>query len=85
MQLNYIQLYRMILVTLYSFVNFSEVPFVLAYMLIVVLLPLLFTMTKILYSKTKQDDAFTSKMLKIIMLLGILSVVVISINIIYAE
>ena len=75
----------MILVTYYSFINFSEVPFVLAYMLIVVLLPLLYTMTKILYSKTKKDDAFTSKMLKLIMLLGILSVVVISININYAE
>ena len=75
----------LILVTYYSFDNFGEVPFVLAYMLIVVLIPLLYTMTKILNSKTKKDDAFTSWLLKFIMLLGILSIVIISIQFYYAE
>ena len=40
----------LILVTNYSFKNFSNTPLVLAYMLIVVLFPLLYFMTKILYS-----------------------------------
>jgi 4-hydroxybenzoate polyprenyltransferase len=75
----------LILITFYSFNSFSNVPFVLAYMLIVVLLPLLYFMTKILYSKTKKDYIKASKLLKIIMLLGMLSIVFISLTIYYAD
>ena len=75
----------LILVTNYSFQNFSNTPFVLSYMLIVVLLPLLYFMTKILYAKTKKEYAFASNLLKIIMLLGMLSIVIVSISINYAE
>ena len=75
----------LILVTHYSFANFMEVPVILAYMLIVVLLPFLHFMTKILYAKSKKDYTYTSKLLKIIMLLGILSILVISLNIYYAS
>ena len=73
----------LILVTLYSFNNFSDVPFLLAYMLIVVMLPLLYFMTKILYAKTKEDYTLASNLLKIIMLLGMLSIIVISFTIEY--
>ena len=75
----------LVLVTNYSFQNFSNTPFVLSYMLIVVLLPLLYFMTKILYAKTKKEYAFASNLLKIIMLLGMLSIVIVSISINYAE
>ena len=75
----------LILVTLYSFNNFSDVPFILAYMLLVVMLPLLYFMTKILYAKTKKEYTFASNLLKFIMLLGMLSILVISLNIQYAE
>jgi len=75
----------LILVTNYSFHNFSDVPLTLAYMLIVVLIPLLYFMTKILYAKSKEDYTFASKLLKFIMLLGMLSIVLISISIYYAE
>jgi len=75
----------LILVTNYSFQNFSDVPLTLAYMLIVVLIPLLFFMTKILYAKSKKEYTYTSKLLKFIMLLGMLSIVVISLSIYYAE
>ena len=75
----------LILVTNYSFKNFSNTPFVLAYMLIVVLLPLLYFMTKILYAKTKNEYTYASNLLKFIMLLGMLSIVVVSISIHYAE
>ena len=73
----------LILVTLYSFNNFSDVPFLLAYMLIVVMLPLLYFMTRILYAKTKEDYTLASNLLKIIMLLGMLSIIVISFTIEY--
>jgi len=73
------------LITFYSFNSFSNVPFVLAYMLIVVLLPLLYFMTKILYAKSKKDYILASKLLKIIMLLGMLSIVFISLTIHYAD
>ena len=75
----------LILVTLYSFNNFSDVPFILAYMLIVVMLPLLYFMTKILYAKTKKEYTFASNLLKIIMLLGMLSILVLSLTIHYAS
>ena len=75
----------LIIVTLYSFNNFSDVPFILAYMLIVVMIPLLYFMTKILYAKTKKEYSFASNLLKIIMLLGILSILIISILIQNAE
>jgi len=71
----------LILVTLYSFNNFSDTPLILAYMLIVVLLPFLYFMTKILYAKTKKDYEVSSKLLKYIMLLGMFSIVLISITI----
>ncbi|MBT8384130.1 MAG: geranylgeranylglycerol-phosphate geranylgeranyltransferase, partial [Bacteroidia bacterium] len=58
------------LVTYYSFKNFIEVPFILAYMLIVVLLPLLHFMTKILYATSKEDYTYAGRLLKVIMLLG---------------
>jgi len=75
----------LIMVTNYSFQNFSDVPIVLAYMLIVVLLPLLYFMTKILYAKSKKDYNQASKLLKYIMLLGMFSIIIISISIHYAE
>ncbi len=75
----------LVLITFYSFNSFSNVPFVLAYMLIVVLIPLLYFMTKILYAKTKRDYIKASKLLKIIMLLGMLSIVFISLTIYYAD
>jgi len=75
----------LILVTNYSFNNFSNTPLVLAYMLIVVLLPLLYFMTKILYAKTKNEYTYASNLLKIIMLLGMFSIVIVSISIHYAE
>lgn len=73
------------LVTYYSFKNFIEVPFILAYMLIVVLLPLLHFMTKILYATSKEDYTYGGRLLKIIMLLGMLSIILVSITIYYAE
>jgi len=75
----------LILITFYSFNSFSNVPFVLAYMLIVVLLPLLYFMTKILYAKSKNDYMKASRLLKIIMLLGMLSIIFISLTIHYAD
>ncbi len=71
----------LILITFYSFNNFSDVPIVLAYMLIVVLLPFLYFMTKILYAKTKKDYRIASQLLKYIMLLGMFSIIIISITI----
>ncbi|MDJ0646343.1 MAG: geranylgeranylglycerol-phosphate geranylgeranyltransferase [Flavobacteriaceae bacterium] len=73
------------LVTFYSFSNFSKLPFVLAYMLIVVMLPFLYFMSKLLYAEKKQDYIFLSRLLKLIMLLGMLSIIIISISITYAE
>ncbi|NNC70574.1 MAG: geranylgeranylglycerol-phosphate geranylgeranyltransferase [Flavobacteriaceae bacterium] len=75
----------LILVTLYTFDNFSRLPFVLAYMLIVVMLPFMYFMTKLLYAKKKSDYRFLSRLLKLIMLLGIFSILIISISIQYAE
>ena len=75
----------LLLITSYSFNSFSNVPFVLAYMLIVVLLPLLYFMTKILYAQSKKDYIFASKLLKLIMLLGMFSVVILSLTIYYAD
>lgn len=75
----------LILITFYSFNNFSDVPFILAYMLIVVLLPFLYFMTKILYAKTKKDYRIASRLLKYIMLLGMLSIIFVSIIIQNAE
>jgi len=74
----------LILVTFYSFNNFSDVPFILAYMLIVVMLPLLYFMTKIIYAKTRRNYTYASNLLKVIMLLGMLSILVISLTIHYA-
>ncbi|RPD94467.1 prenyltransferase [Aureibaculum marinum] len=74
----------LIIITSYSFNNFPNVPFVLAYMLIVVLLPLLYFMTKILYAKSKKDYKFASMLLKLIMLLGMFSIVILSLTIYYA-
>lgn len=73
------------LITYYSFKNFIEVPFILAYMLMVVLLPLLHFMTKILYATSKEDYTYAGRLLKIIMLLGMLSIILVSITIYYAE
>jgi len=75
----------LILVTLYSFDNYSNYPFILAYMLILVSMPLLYFMTKIIYAKHKEDYIFASRLLKWIMLLGMLSIVLISISIHYAD
>ena len=75
----------LILVTLYTFDNFSRLPLVLAYMLILVMLPFMYFMSKLLYAKKKSDYRFLSRLLKFIMLLGIFSVVIISISIKYAE
>ncbi|MCK0132332.1 geranylgeranylglycerol-phosphate geranylgeranyltransferase [Flavobacteriaceae bacterium F08102] len=72
-------------ITFYSFENFNQLPFILAYMLLAVALPLMYFMTKILYAKYKKDYIFASKLLKWIMLLGMLSIILISISIHYAE
>lgn len=71
-------------VTFYSFNNFSNVPFILAYMLIVVLFPHLYYMTKLLYANEKKDYIKLSRILKYIMLLGMFSIVLISLTIYYA-
>ena len=81
----FLSFFPLILVTYYTFKNFIEVPFILAYMLIVVLLPLLHFMTKILYATTKEDYTYAGRLLKIIMLLGMLSIILVSITIYYAE
>lgn len=73
------------LVTYYSYNNFSNVPLVLAYMLIVVQLPFLHFMHKLLYSETKEHYRYLSRLLKFIMLLGMLSIIIISLSIYYAE
>ena len=75
----------LVLVTNYSFQNFSDIPIVLAYMLIVVLLPLLYFMTKILYARSKKEYKYASNLLKVIMLLGMFSIVIVSLSIHYAE
>jgi len=75
----------LIIITYYSFANFSKVPFVLVYMLVIVQLPFLHFMHKLLYSETKEHYRYLSRLLKLIMLLGMLSIVVISISIYYAE
>ncbi len=75
----------LIIVTLYSFNNFSDVPLILAYMLIVVMLPLLHFMTKIIYAKTKKDYTYASNLLKLIMLMGMFSIVIVSLIIYYAQ
>lgn len=75
----------LVLVTNYSFQNFSDVPIVLAYMLIVVLLPFLYFMTKILYARSKKEYKYASNLLKVIMLLGMFSIVIVSLTIHYAE
>ena len=73
------------LITYYSYANFSKVPAALVYMLVIVQLPLLHFMHKLLYSETKAHYRYLSRLLKLIMLLGMLSIVVISISIYYAE
>ena len=75
----------LILITYYSFDNFSRLPIVLSYMLIVVMLPFLYFMSKLLYAKKKQHYINLSRLLKLIMLLGMLSIVVISVSIHYAK
>ncbi len=72
------------LVTFYSFSNFSKLPIALSYMLIVVMLPLLYFMSKLLYAEKKQDYRDLSRLLKLIMLLGMLSIIIISLTISYA-
>ncbi len=72
-------------VTYYSYNNFSNVPLVLAYMLIVVQLPFLHFMHKLLYSETKEHYRYLSRLLKLIMLLGMFSIIIISLSIYYAE
>lgn len=74
----------LIMVTYYSFNNFSNVPFILAYMLIVVLFPHLYYMTKLLYASSKKDYIKLSRILKYIMLLGMFSIVLISLTFYYA-
>jgi len=73
------------IITYYSYANFSRLPFVLVYMLVIVQLPFLHFMHKLLYSETKEHYRYLSRLLKLIMLLGMLSIVVISISIYYAE
>jgi len=75
----------LIIITYYSFDNFSSLPLVLAYMLIVVMLPFLYFMSKLLYAKNKKDYIFLSRLLKLIMLLGMISIIIISISIHFAE
>ncbi len=74
----------LITVTYYSFKNFINVPFILAYMLIVVMFLHLYYMTKLLYANAKEDYIKLSKILKLIMLLGMFSIVLISLTIYYA-
>lgn len=73
------------IITYYSYANFSKVPIVLVYMLVIVQLPFLHFMHKLLYSETKEHYRYLSRLLKLIMLLGMLSIVVISISIYYAQ
>jgi len=73
------------IITYYSYANFSKVPVVLVYMLVIVQLPLLHFMHKLLYSTTKEHFRYLSRLLKLIMLLGMFSIVIISLSIHYAE
>ena len=73
------------IVTYYSYDNFSKLPIVLAYMLIVVQLPFLHFMTRLLYAENKKHYRYLSRLLKFIMLLGMLSIVIISLSIHYAK
>ncbi len=73
------------LITYYSYANFEKLPVVLAYMLIVVQLPFLHFMAKLLYAENKKQYRYLSRLLKLIMLLGMLSIIVISLSIYYAE
>ncbi len=73
------------LVTYYSYANFEKLPVVLAYMLIVVQLPFLHFMTKLLYAENKKQYRYLSRLLKLIMLLGMLSIIVISLSFHYAQ
>ena len=75
----------MAVVTYYSYANFSKVPVVLVYMLVIVQLPFLHFMHKLLYSTTKEHFRYLSRLLKLIMLLGMLSIIVISLSIYYAK
>ena len=73
------------LITYYSYANFAELPVVLTYMLIVVQLPFLHFMTKLLYAENKKHYRYLSRLLKFIMLLGMLSIIIISVSIRYAQ
>ncbi len=75
----------LIVVTYYSYANFAKLPIVLAYMLIVVQLPFLHFMTKLLYAENKKQYRYLSRLLKLIMLLGMLSIIVIYLSFYYAE
>lgn len=73
------------IVTYYSYDNFAKLPVVLAYMLIVVQLPFLHFMTRLLYAENKKHYRYLSRLLKLIMLLGMVSIIIISLSIHYAK
>lgn len=69
-----------ILLVLYVNNNLLELQWVMYYMLLFVLAPLLYFIIKIWNAKSKKDFSHLSLILKLVLLFGILSIVVITIN-----
>ncbi|CAM3547146.1 geranylgeranylglycerol-phosphate geranylgeranyltransferase [Flavobacterium saliperosum] len=69
-----------ILLVLYVNNNLLELQWVMYYMLLFVLAPLLYFLIKIWNAKSKKDFSHLSLILKLVLLFGILSIVVITIN-----
>jgi len=65
----------------YMAVNFVNVPIVLAYALLFIFAPLVYFFIKLFKAKKTKDFSHLSTILKLIMLFGILSIVVIQLNI----
>lgn len=69
-----------VLLILYVNENLSEIQWVMYYALLFVLAPLLYFLIKIWNAKSKKDFNHLSLILKLVMLFGILSIVVITLN-----
>lgn len=68
----------------YIIENLSHNLYTVAYFIVFIIAPLLFTMLKLFHADKKDDFSFLSKLLKIVMLTTILSLVVILISMKYA-
>jgi len=65
----------------YMVLNFYNAPLVLAYSLLFILGPFIYFFIKLFSAKQKKDFKFLSNLLKLIMLFGVLSILIIQINI----